>query len=233
MRGVAVALALVAATPAAAAQHEAVAAPAATDPEQAEVDRAATLVHAGKPAEAIALLDPLIAAQEKRRQGDTRDVYCARSPAEILLYSGRAAQAKKPAIVLGEPACYSIFMKGFALVDLKRSDEAKPYFERAVAMAPSNAQFIAELAEWYKNRRDWDTAYALFQRAEAAAALSPKDTETFERTRAMRGQAFVLVERGKLDEAEKLYRACLKLNPDDERSKQELQYIAEQRGKRI
>jgi Flp pilus assembly protein TadD len=47
----------------------------------------------------------------------------------------------------------------------------------------------------------------------------------------MRGMGFVLIERGGLDEAEALFRDCLKLNPDDDHAKKELAYITEQRQK--
>lgn len=224
-------LALLAVAPAAQQPAPAPAPSAAVDQDQALVDRAAALIQAGKPAEAISILDPLIADQEKRWGGDKRARYCARGPVETLLYLGGAAAEKKGAVVQAESACYSLFLKAFALIDLNRSDEAKPYLERAVAMAPNNAHFLGELAEWYKNRRDWDMALPLFKRAEAAAEFSPKEDETFDRTRAMRGQAFILVEQGKLDEAEALYRKCLKLDPKDDRARQELEYIAEQRRK--
>lgn len=235
MNAFTIALALLAAdAPAAAAeQRKPDSATAEIDADQAQVERASLLIGTGKPAEAIALLDPLIVRQEKNRASETRQVYCARGLTETLLYTGAAAQEKKGIVVLHRSACYTLFLKGFALIDLKRSDEAKAYFDRALAMAPSNAHFLGELAEWHKSRRDWDAAFALFQRAEAASAFSPPDSETFDKSRAMRGQAFILVERGKLDEAEKLYRACLKLDPDDRKSKAELQYIAEQRGKKI
>jgi tetratricopeptide (TPR) repeat protein len=204
----------------------------AVSQDQAIVNHAADLIQAGKPADAIALLDPLIASQEQAHKGETRQVYCARSPAESLLYGGEAANRKKAAVVLPEASCYGIFLKGFALIDLNRSDEAKPFLERAIAMAPSNAHFLGELAEWYKSRRDWDQAWSLYQRADEAAALSPKDRQTFDKSRAMRGMAFILIERAKLDEAEHLYRDCLRMDPNDEHAKKGLDYIASQRGKR-
>ncbi|HEX4736719.1 MAG TPA: tetratricopeptide repeat protein [Allosphingosinicella sp.] len=199
--------------------------------DQAQVDRAAELIGAGKAADAVALLDALVASQEAQRKNDPRQTYCARSPAEALLYGVEAANEKKAAVVLPQSACYSIFLKGFALIDLNRPDDAKPYLERAVAMAPSNAHFLGELGEWYKNRHDWDQAWTFFQRANDAAALSPKDRHTFDKTRAMRGMGFVLIERGRYDEAEALFRDCLKLNPDDNHAKKELAYIAEHRPK--
>jgi tetratricopeptide (TPR) repeat protein len=225
-----VALALLAAAPAPA---QPAAAPAAQEPAKSPVDRAADLIGAGKPAEAVALLDTLIAEQEKQRQGETRQVYCARSPAETLVYSGAAAREKKAAVVLGEDACYSIFLKGFALIDLNRSDEARPWLERAVAMAPSNSHFLGELGEWYKIRKDWPKARELFRRAVAASELSPDSRKVFDKTRGLRGLGYILIEEGKLDEAEALYRQCLQLNPDDDRSKRQLDYIASQRGKKI
>jgi tetratricopeptide (TPR) repeat protein len=226
-----IALALLAAAPA--AQPSGTAAPAAQDTAQSQVDRAADLIGAGKPAEAVALLDTLIADQERQRRGDSRQVYCARSQAETVLYSGQAAREKKAAIVLPEAACYSIFLKGFALIDLNRSDEARAWLERAVAMAPSNAHFLGELAEWYKMRKDWARSRDLFQRAVAASALSPENRQIFDKTRGMRGLGYILIEEGKLDEAEKLYRQCLRLDPNDARAKSQLDYIAGQRGKKI
>jgi tetratricopeptide (TPR) repeat protein len=222
-----------AAQPGAAAQHEGAAPASQADRDAAEIERATAFIKASKPDEAVAVLDALIAAQERTRKADPREAYCARSTQETILYSAMAAKAKKDAVILPESACYSMFLKGFALIDLKRSDEARAWFERALAMAPSNSQFIGELGEWYKSRRDWNKAASLYAQAETASAFSPADSQTFDKTRALRGRAFVLVERGKLDEAEKLYRQCLTLDPEDTRSKQELQYIAEQRGKKI
>lgn len=225
-----VALALLAAAPAPAQPS---AAPAAQEAAKSPVDSAADLIGAGKPAEAVALLDALIADQEKQRRGETRQGYCARSPAEALLYTVGAANEKKAAVVLPQDACYSIFLKGFALIDLNRSDEARPWLEQAVAMAPSNAHFLGELAEWYKIRKDWPKSRSLFLRAVAASELSPDNRKIFDKGRAMRGLGYILIEEGKLDEAETLYRQCLKLDPNDDRSKRQLEYIAEHRGKKI
>ncbi|MEA3035598.1 MAG: hypothetical protein QOH04_1363 [Sphingomonadales bacterium] len=201
--------------------------------DQGELDRAVTLIHDGKPAEAIAVLDALNARNDRIYARETKQIYCARSAAEGILYAGMAAQQKKPAVVTPQTYCYGIFLKGFALIDLHRSDEAKVYLERAVALAPNNSHFIGELAEWHKSRRNWSQARELFQRALGAAEFSPQDHKDFDKRRALRGLAFILVEDGKLDEAEALYRQCLSIDPNDESAKAELDYIAQQRGKKI
>src|SRR4051812_21827313 len=107
----------------------------------AEVDRAVALIDAHKPAEAMAVLDALNAATDRIYAGEAKQVYCARSPAETVLYSGMAAKEKKAAVVTREAYCYGIFLKGFVLIDLNRSDEARPWLERAIALAPYNAHF--------------------------------------------------------------------------------------------
>jgi tetratricopeptide (TPR) repeat protein len=229
------AAALLAAAPAAPSAQSApapAASPAASADSQA-IDRAADLIGAGKPAEAVTLLDAMIADQDKRLKGETRSVYCARSPVESLSYTVHAAREKKAAVVLPQEPCYALFLKGYALIDLNRGDEAKTWLERAVAMAPSNAHFLGELAEWYKVRKDYKTARALFQRAVDAADLSPDNRKTFDKGRGLRGLGYILIEEGKLDEAAALYRQCLQLDPADERAKKQLDYIAEHRGTKI
>jgi tetratricopeptide (TPR) repeat protein len=193
--------------------------------------RVASLIAGGKPAEAIEVLDSIIADQEKAHPGETRQVYCARSPAELLLYTGMGAKAGRDTVVLGPDWSMAIFLKGFALIDLGRRDEAKPLFDRAVAMSPMNAQFLGELAEWHKNRREWAEAYKLFERARLASEFSPEDTKSHDLRRGMRGMGFVLIEQGRLDEAEALFRKCLELEPNDAGAKTELRYIEEQRAK--
>ncbi|MEA3062357.1 MAG: hypothetical protein QOJ94_2138 [Sphingomonadales bacterium] len=201
--------------------------------EDGELDRAVTLLHDGKPADAIAVLDALNAANQRIYARESKQIYCARSPAEAILYAGMAAEQKKAAVVTPKAYCYGIYLKGFALIDLNRSEEARSYLERAIALAPDNSQFLGELGEWYKNRRDWDKARELFQQAAGASAFSPDDRKSFDKRRALRGLGFILVEEGKLDDAEKMYRDCLAIDPSDEKARAELDYIAQQKGKRI
>jgi Flp pilus assembly protein TadD len=47
--------------------------------------------------------------------------------------------------------------------------------------------------------------------------------------RALRGKGFVLVELGKLDEAEAMYRRCLAIDPADTKAANELRYVQSRR----
>jgi len=210
--------------------------PAAAAPdsaaENALIERAVILIHQKKAAEAIPLLDQAIAILEKAHAGEKRQIYSARSPAETLMYMLEAAAAKKEALAVGPEWSLALFLKGFALVDLGSMEAAGPLFERAVALSPANSQYLAELGEWHKNRREWDQAYARFKKAEEVAGLVAEHRRKPERSRALRGMGFVLIEQGKLDEAEKMFRECLKIDPNDDGAKGELEFIRQQRRSR-
>jgi tetratricopeptide (TPR) repeat protein len=190
-----------------------------------QLEEAMNLIRAGKPADAVAILDKVIAAEESRYRDEKRLIFSARSMTEAILYAGMGAAQKKSAVVLDRTWSAAYFAKGFALVDLNRADEAKTYFDKALNLAPMNAQFLAERAEWFKSRKDWDKAYADFEAAASAANFSPDDARSFEQRRAWRGMAFARTEQGKLDEARQLLNKCLKLDPSDDKCKRELDYV--------
>ena len=195
------------------------------------LDRVAVLIKERKPGEAIAILDQLLAEEERAHAGEGRRIMSARSSAETLMYALEGATENRETVVVGPTWSMAVFLKGFALIDLGRADEAKPLLEKAVEMAPMNSQFLAELGEWHKGRRQWTEAYALFERAADATGISPEALQRAEKGRALRGMGFVLIEQGRLGEAEKVFRKCLKLDPNDQSAKNELQYIREQRAR--
>jgi tetratricopeptide (TPR) repeat protein len=197
----------------------------APNAEAEKFNQAFNLIDQGHPADAVKLLDELITDFEARYAHATKQIYCARSDAETLFYAMKAAAAKKEAQVLDDTWCNSYFFKGYALIDLGKPDEAKPYFDKAIAMGPMNSHFLGERAEWYKSRRDWDDAYAEFSTASEAAQFSPDDMKSFDQRRAWRGMAYVRIEQRKLDEAEALLRKCVELDPTDEKANSELKYI--------
>ena len=195
------------------------------DPDANKLERAVGLIKAGQPADGIGLLDEIITTLEARHPEHSRQFFCARSMPETIVYAGMAVKTKQAVAVLDQTWCYSYFYKGYALIDLGRRDEAKPYFDKAVALAPMNAQFLAERGEWYKSRKDWDAAYKDFEAAASYANFSPERVKSFEQRRGWRGMAYVRTEQGKLDEALGLLQECLKLEPSDDKCQHEVSYV--------
>jgi len=220
---------LVLGAPSAFAGADPTAADVATRQHRQAINEIAIDLQQRKLVEAVAKADALIAEFDAAYAGDKRRIYCARDPAETIAYMLIAASDWQSAIALDATWPTALFFKGFALIDLHRSDEAGPLLERAVALSPSNAQFLAELGEWHKSRRRWDAAYDHIERARDASALSPEAMKAFDEGRALRGMGFVLIELGKLDEGERRFHEALKLNPNDAGAKGELDYISRQR----
>jgi tetratricopeptide (TPR) repeat protein len=197
----------------------------AKDPLADQLEQGLNLIHAGKPGDAIAVFDKIIAAEQDRNRDEKRLLFSARSTVEALLYAGMGAAQKKSAVVLDGTWSAAYFGKGFALIDLGRPDEAKGWFDKAIALAPMNAQFLAERGEWFKSRKDWASAYADFEAASTAAEFAPDEAKSFEQRRAWRGMAFARTEQGRLDEARQLLQKCLKLDATDDKCKRELDYV--------
>ena len=199
--------------------------PAEGDADSARIEEAYKLIEARRPGEAMPILEELIERSEKLHASEKRQIFSARSLAEAFFYTALAQKAKKDVVVLNEDWSTAHFLKAFALIDLNRPDEAKPHLDRAISLAPMNAQFLAERGEWHKNRRDWSSAMADFEAASTAAEFSPDAIKAREKARALRGIGFVKIEQGELKEAEKLFKESLKLEPGNANARSELEYI--------
>ena len=92
------------------------------------------------------------------------------------------------------------------------------------------SQYLAELGYTYQAQRKCELSMATYKQAESAAEMgSDESSKTTDLTRAWRGQAYCLVEQGRLDDAEALYNKCLALNPNDAKAQAELKYIKSKR----
>lgn len=191
------------------------------------------LVKEKHPAEAIQdYFDIVIASYEATYPPGGKAVYCARSSTESLLYLMQAAKDKKEAVVIGPAWCDAYYLKAYALVDLGRSAEARATLEKAIAMSPKNAHYVVELATFYRNEKDWKEALARYDTAaQIAREFAPAESKTMELGEALRGKGYVLVEMGRLDEAEAIYKECLTINPNDMTAAGELGYVQAKRKK--
>lgn len=184
--------------------------------------------------------DPIIRDYEDHFSRSGEVVYSAHTTTEAILYAalpGAAAKAggKVPSStskteVLDGVWADALELKGYALVDLKRDDDAAVALKQATVLAPFFPTPWNELGYVYQSERNWVAAMDAYRQAENGAQLLEDEKENPTRplfARALRGQGYVLTELGKLADAEAIYRRCLKFNPDDANSKHELEYIAQ------
>lgn len=190
------------------------------------------LLKAGNVDAALPLLDAAIARFEARYGAGTR-WYAARDPAESLAYLAMAAAdadegkpgPKNARILPSDAWPLALYLKGYALIEVKRYDDAHAALERAVALSPFNAGYLTELAQAKRYREDWPGMLATAGRAAEGLAFSPKDEQAPMRARVLRIEGYALTELGRLDEAEAKYRAALAINPDDRLAANEIEYI--------
>ncbi len=207
-------------------------------------DTAFDAIRAGQPQRALDLVEPVIADFEKEYAGRRR-IYCA----ETLQESGRymvapgsdggsgqlpsdpAKQESGAYVIMGSVWCKAQYVRAFALVDLRRLDDAQAGFERLIQFAPQRSRYLNELAYVLLQKRQWQASIDVYNRANAAAdLLEPADRDS-ERCVALRGVGYDLVELGRLDDAEAAYRKCLAITPNEPKSLGEIEYINEQRKK--
>ena len=215
-------------------------APTASADEAAQVaalEEAARLLRDKRIDEALAILDRTISHSEAKYSDPDTRWYVARDGGDSLAYmvmsaadvdAGKAGGKTKAQALLVQWA-NAWYLKGYALVEAKRLDEARTALDRALELSPWNALFLTERGELAKLERKWTEALAYYESAEEFATFSGDDAER-DRAKAMRGQAFALVEMGELDKAQKVLKAVLKIDPNDQRAKDELEYIKQARA---
>lgn len=195
--------------------------------------QAMQMIKSGQPAGAIAgPIAQVIAHYENGPGKDHRKrYYCASSQVEMFLYLGLAAKDHQEAVVLPQVWADAYFEESSALTDLGRVGDSRAALMKALALSPMNSLYLSELGYTYEVRHDNEKALDYFQQAEDASNFSPPDMKNAELAHALRGEGYALTELHRLDEAEAKYHQALKLDPNDQKSKSELEYIARLREK--
>ena len=196
------------------------------------------LVERKQPEQAIRTsFDPVIAAYAARYSRAGEDIYSAATMPETLIYLSLAAtdkdkrRAARKAIVVGPGWGHAWFWKGYALGELGDNVAAQAALQQALRLSPYNPHFLSELGYTYIREQRWIEALSSYESADAFVVFAPEENQKDERGRALRGQGYALVELGRYDEAEAKYRACLALDPKDEKARGELGYVLEQKAK--
>ena len=216
--------------------------------DQQELDSAMAALRDGKLDETVAHSENIILRFEKRKAANTGYV-CTNGQSdtlEALIGAASASFKEKPGdnlpprtVAISHRICSAYFLKGFALIDLKRNQDALPFLEKAVEMDADNQHYLNELAEWHKTNRDWRKSLEIFTIASVTtdfAIATMKDATQRKalldrrRCRSFRGIAFNHVELSEWEQARAAARKCLALIPDDKKSLDELAYIKERTG---
>lgn len=218
------------------------------DPEQdaKNIDDALTALQAGNFNVTIEKTNLVINRFEDGKD-PASDYVCTNGVSDTLaaLLVGQSDLAKGTAkkdktVAISSNICDAYFLKGFALIDLKRRDEARPYLETAINLDPDNQHYMNELAEWYKAAGQWQKSLELFTKASETSDLAVElmeDKKASKRTadsrqcRSYRGIAFNQVELQNWKEAREAVKKCLAIIPDEPHSKSELEYIEANIGK--
>jgi len=207
------------------------------------VDDGLRAIRVGQPQRALDLVEPVLADFEKAYAGQSR-IYCADTVQEAGAYAvptsdgGASLQPAPPGskpdtvaarIVINSVWCKAQYVRAFALVDLGRFDEAQAGFERLIKFAPRRSRYLSELGYLFQRKRQFQTSIDYYTRAEASADLLAPADRDYERCVALRGMGFGLIELGRWDEAEGVFKKCLAITPGEPKSLNELEYIRQQR----
>jgi tetratricopeptide (TPR) repeat protein len=188
-------------------------------------------------------LNDVIGRYETKYAHSPDRIYSARGPAQGLLYmvteAGNLGKNDVPgerrnAIALGPAWAMAYWARGYAYGEMARYTDAEVEVKKALALSPNDAQYTGELAYIFQMQKRTEESLALYTAMPGMIPLMDNWSDTVKNEffcKAYRGQGYDLVELKRYDEAVVAYQACLKVIPDEPKSKAELGYIEGVRGK--
>lgn len=172
--------------------------------------------------------DEVVQRYETRYRDSKVVIYSARGMTDALLYSTTAASGKRhvSTTVIGPAWAMAYWGRGYAYNEMARYDDAIVELNKALALAPFDAQYNIEIGYAYQRKSAWQESLQHYETAKAFVNLTTDDKVVADVTcTALRGEGYDLVELHRYDEARAAYRDCLKLIPGEPRSLGELKYI--------
>lgn len=163
--------------------------------------------------------------QIERRDGQT--IVRASDPSEFLAVSLVLAAAPGAGQIVMRPNTYAdaaLYLASNA-VEMRQFDAALSYLDRGLALQPHNQFLMLERVSALMGLRRMQDAEAALRAALGDPALSL----TLDRARFLRNHGVVLIELGRLDEAEAALSESIRLEPNNPGARNELQYIAQLR----
>ncbi|WP_066795668.1 tetratricopeptide repeat protein [Sphingomonas soli] len=190
-----------------------------------KVAEALGLIREKKPAEALAILDPVLLEYEKLFPAAKGKVRCTNDEAA-------AGKRQGDVTLIANAWCYGLWAKGYVLVEMNRLQEAVAPAARAAALMPDNPQFLSELGYIHQSLKQFDLSLAAYESAaKAAASIADEGDRKFELRRAWFGIGYDYVELGRLDDAEASLKKALEVAPGDQKILDELEYVRKAKAK--
>lgn len=193
-----------------------------------KVNRAAVALNAGDVAEALQLLREVIAnapsdyANSSEEPDGTLVIkFWDQSSFVHYVMWQKARAADRGVRWIGNAYPRAFYYLGFIGVKLKHYADALHYLEQGHRLEPTNPKFQFEKAQALVHSGEKEKALALYEAVnEPGPFVSARDLAI-----AHRGRGFVLIELGRLDEAERAFHSSLQIEPGNKIALQELQYI--------
>ena len=194
-----------------------------------KVDAARDLIARGEFGEAERLLLEVIADTPAGYANSTEDAegqsikfWDQASFVHYVLWEKSQGRAKKAISAVGNAYPRAFYHMGFLCVKRKQFGRAIEYLDEGQRLEPTNPKFIMEKCEALVCSGRKEEALALYaQVREIGPYVSGHDLAV-----AIRGQGFVLIEMGRLDDAEKAFKRSLDIEPKNGVALNKLQYIA-------
>ena len=195
-------------------------------------DAGMAAIRAKNPGRALEMVKPLLADFEKRYAGEKRHIFCAVNSSQQKAYLSDAAAAKLDVVTIEPDWCRAQYIRGYALIDLGKMDDALAAFRHLTDLAPKNSRYLNELGYVLADQKEYADAAKAYERSLAAVDLSPDDYDR-EKCVAYRGIGYNMAKLGKLDDAEAAYRNCLAIGIDSDEVQDALDDLDEQRKQTV
>jgi tetratricopeptide (TPR) repeat protein len=136
-------------------------------------------------------------------------------------------KANKKIIWKGPLYSKAYFKLAFIAVERKNFEEALQYLDKGIALEPDHPGLLCEKAYILSQLKRYQEAYDLFVKA---VDIRPWASD-IQRARALRGAGTALIDLGKLDESEAMFKKSLEIEPGNKNALSELDYIKGLRSK--
>jgi len=190
-----------------------------------ELEQAKAKLREGKPAEALALVDPIVARAEAKEAKDP-EAMCPSAAAAFLVAYMRQSSKLNISVSVENDWCDAMLVQGYALGEQKRFSEAADRLGKLVKHDKFNANYLAEYAFALRSSGQVDLAMEFYRKTkDAASHYSDKAAQRHWRAVALRGIGFIEFDRANWKAAEKAYKDSLKDEPGNQIALGELELI--------